>query len=175
MQAGVTARHAGAGRVPLVGQHRPGERMRLAGAVVETGAMASMPIVSFTPNANVTRLPGGGRCVVGTIGPTGRRRWGPPCCLTTAEYEQAIGLDWYRLDPQPGLPPRPPPPHDPADRILRRGARGPCGPLVGGRLAARAEETDAHGPVLRSYDHWGTEVGEVVHHATWLENKADLV
>ena len=91
-----------------------------------------------------------------------------------AEFEQAIGLDWYRVDPNLSflldrhLP-------DPTDRAFAEEQVAPFGPLVGRVLAARAEETDAHGPVLRRYDRSGLEVGEVVHHPTWLENKADLV
>ena len=91
-----------------------------------------------------------------------------------AEYEQAMGLDWYRLDPNLSflldrhLP-------DPDDRRFAEEHVAPYGPLVGCTLAPRAEETDAHGPVLARYDRWGLEVDEVVHHPTWLQNKADLV
>lgn len=91
-----------------------------------------------------------------------------------AEFDQAIGLDWYRLDPNLSflldhyLP-------DPADRAFAEEQVAPYGPLVGCTLAPRAEETDAHGPVLRRYDRWGVETDEIVHHPTWLENKADLV
>lgn len=91
-----------------------------------------------------------------------------------AEHEQAIGLDWYRLDPNLGflldryLA-------DPDDRAFAEEHVGAFGPLVGQTIAARAEETDAHGPVLRRYDHWGQEIDEVVHHPTWTQNKADLV
>lgn len=91
-----------------------------------------------------------------------------------AEYEQGAGLDWYRLDPNLSflldryLP-------DPDDRAFAEAQVAPYGPLVGTVLAPRAEETDAHGPVLNRYDRWGFEVGEVVHHPTWLQNKADLV
>ena len=91
-----------------------------------------------------------------------------------AEHEQAIGLDWYKLDPNLAflldryLP-------DPAERIFAEELVTPYGPLVGEVIAPRAEETDAHGPVLHRYDRWGTEVGEVVHSPTWLENKADLI
>jgi acyl-CoA dehydrogenase len=91
-----------------------------------------------------------------------------------AEYEQAIGLDWYALDPNLSLlldrllP-------DPEDRKFAEEHVGEFGHLVGERIAARAEVTDKHGPVLRRYDRWGREVDEVVHHPTWLENKADLV
>lgn len=91
-----------------------------------------------------------------------------------AEFQQAIGLDWYALDPNLSflldrhLP-------DPEDRKFAEDHVGAYGDLVGRTLAARAEITDAHGPVLRRYDRWGFEVDQVVHHPTWLENKADLV
>jgi acyl-CoA dehydrogenase len=91
-----------------------------------------------------------------------------------AEFEQAIGLDWYRMDPNLSflldhyLP-------DLADRAFAEGHVGRFGSLVGEVIAARAEETDKHGPVLQRYDRWGYEVDDVVHNATWTENKADLV
>ncbi|HXQ90287.1 MAG TPA: acyl-CoA dehydrogenase family protein [Acidimicrobiales bacterium] len=91
-----------------------------------------------------------------------------------AEFEQAAGLDWYRLDPNLGalldrhLP-------DPDERALAEEHVGRFGALVGQVIAPRAEVTDKHGPVLRRYDPWGQEVDEVVHHPTWNQNKADLV
>ena len=91
-----------------------------------------------------------------------------------AEFEQAAGLDWYRLDPNlTALLDR----HltEPGDRALAEEHVGRFGALVGEVLAPRAEETDKHGPVLRRYDRWGQEVDEVVHHPNWTDNKADLV
>jgi alkylation response protein AidB-like acyl-CoA dehydrogenase len=91
-----------------------------------------------------------------------------------AEFDGAIGLDWYRMDPNLSflldryLP-------DPADRAFAEDQVGRFGSLVGQVIAPRAEETDKHGPVLRRYDRWGYEVDEIVHHPTWTENKADLV
>ena len=91
-----------------------------------------------------------------------------------AEFDQAIGLDWYRMDPNLSflldryLP-------DPGDRAFAEDHVGRFGPLVGQVVAPRAEETDKHGPALRRYDRRGDEVDEIVHHATWTENKADLV
>ena len=72
-----------------------------------------------------------------------------------AEFEQAIGLDWYRDRPEPGVPARPAPPR-PGRAGLRRGARRAvrCR-WWAGTIAPRAEETDKHGPVLRRYDRWG--------------------
>ncbi|HEX4244399.1 MAG TPA: acyl-CoA dehydrogenase family protein [Acidimicrobiales bacterium] len=91
-----------------------------------------------------------------------------------AELDQAIGHDWYRLDPNLSLlldrylP-------DPDDRSFAEEHVSRYGDLVGRTLAARAELTDAHGPVLNRYDRWGYDVGEVVHHPSWLANKADLI
>jgi alkylation response protein AidB-like acyl-CoA dehydrogenase len=91
-----------------------------------------------------------------------------------AELDQAVGHDWYALDPNLALlldrhlP-------DPDDRAFAEEHVAPYGSLIGRAVALRAEETDAHGPVLRRYDRWGREVDEVVHHHTWIDNKADLV
>ncbi|MGH8995502.1 MAG: acyl-CoA dehydrogenase family protein, partial [Acidimicrobiales bacterium] len=91
-----------------------------------------------------------------------------------AEHAQAIGLDWYTLDPNLSflldkhLP-------DPDDRKFAELHVSEYGELVGKTLAARAEITDANGPVLHRYDRWGFDVGEVAHHPSWTANKADLV
>jgi acyl-CoA dehydrogenase len=91
-----------------------------------------------------------------------------------AQFDQAIGLDWYEMDPNLSflldlyLP-------DPADRSFAEEQVARFGALVGQVIAPRAEETDHHGPVLRRYDRWGYEVDEVEHHPTWTANKADLV
>jgi alkylation response protein AidB-like acyl-CoA dehydrogenase len=91
-----------------------------------------------------------------------------------AEYDQAIGLDWYEVDPNLRqlldrlLP-------DTTERAKAEGIVARFGPLVGQQVAVRAEETDKHGPQLRPWDRWGLPANQVVHHPTWLENKADLV
>ncbi len=91
-----------------------------------------------------------------------------------AAYEEATGLDWYALDPNLSLlldrflP-------DPGERAFAEEHVAPYGALVGRTLAPRAEESDAHGPVLERYDRWGLDVGRVVHHPTWTANKADLI
>jgi hypothetical protein len=90
------------------------------------------------------------------------------------QYERATGLDWYSLDPNLSLlldrllP-------DPDERAFAEQHASSFGRLVGTRIAPRAEETDKHGPVLRRYDNWGREIDEIVHHPSWIENKADLV
>ena len=91
-----------------------------------------------------------------------------------ATYEQAIGLDWYEVDPNlRWLLDR----HldDDGDRSFAEEHVRRFGELCGGPIAARAEITDKHGPALARYDRWGREVDDVVHHPSWLENKADLV
>ncbi|HUZ09915.1 MAG TPA: acyl-CoA dehydrogenase family protein [Acidimicrobiales bacterium] len=91
-----------------------------------------------------------------------------------AALHGAVGNDWFELDPNLSflldrhLP-------DPADRTFAEEQVAPYGALVGITIAPRAEETDAHGPVLRRYGPWGDEVGDVVHHPTWLASKADLI
>jgi acyl-CoA dehydrogenase len=91
-----------------------------------------------------------------------------------ATYDQAIGLDWYAVDPNlrflldRHLP-------DADDRAFAEEHVARFGPLCGGPVAARAEVSDKHGPLLARYDRWGREVDAVVHHPTWLESKADLV
>ncbi|MBV8161246.1 MAG: acyl-CoA dehydrogenase family protein, partial [Acidimicrobiia bacterium] len=91
-----------------------------------------------------------------------------------ATYDEAIGLDWYAVDPNLRsildrlLP-------DPTDRAFAEDVVAEYGGLVGGPIARRAEITDQNGPVLQRWDHWGREADRVAHHPTWLENKADLV
>lgn len=91
-----------------------------------------------------------------------------------AELESAIGLDWYALDPNLRLlldrllP-------DPEDRAFAEEHVATYGTLCGGPLAARAEITDKHGPVLVRHDRWGHEIDTIEHHPTWVESKADLV
>ena len=91
-----------------------------------------------------------------------------------AEYEQAIGLDWYAADPNLRLlldrllP-------DSDDRLFAEDVVSRYGVLVGQKIAANAEATDKHGPVLARYDRWGNDVGLVEHSATWMGNKAELI
>jgi hypothetical protein len=91
-----------------------------------------------------------------------------------AEFDQALGLDWYQLDPNLSglldlhLP-------DIEERKLAEEHAARFGELVGKVVGPRAEITDKHGPVLSRYDKWGYEVDEVLHNQTWTDNKADLV
>jgi len=91
-----------------------------------------------------------------------------------AELDDAIGLDWYAVDPNLRqlldrlLP-------DAGDRDFAEEHVGRFGVLCGGDVARRAEITDHHPPTLVGRDRWGYEVGEIEHHPTWTETKADLV
>ena len=91
-----------------------------------------------------------------------------------ASYDEAIGLDWYEVDPNLRftldrlLP-------EPEERGFAEEVVAEYGPLVGGPIARRAEITDKSGPVLERWDHWGREADRVVHNQSWLDNKADLV
>ena len=91
-----------------------------------------------------------------------------------AEYDDAVGLDWYGVDPNLRrlldrlLP-------DPDDRAFAEEHVQAYGVLCGGDLARRADITDRHPPVLVDRDRWGFEVGAIEHHPTWTANKADLV
>ena len=91
-----------------------------------------------------------------------------------ASWGEAIGLDWYEVDPNLRLlldrllP-------DADDRAFAEDHVATYGELCGGAIARRAEITDRNGPVLERYDQWGVEVDRVVHHPTWIESKADLV
>lgn len=92
--------------------------------------------------------------------------------LDYAAFESAIGLNWYEVDPNlrflvDRLV-------SPEDRQWVEGHLQRMGALCGGPIAARAEISDKHPPVLERYDPWGTEVNRIVHHATVLETKRDL-
>ncbi|MGH9271641.1 MAG: DNA alkylation response protein, partial [Ilumatobacteraceae bacterium] len=91
----------------------------------------------------------------------------------TERYAGAVGRNWYRCDPT-------------LQQLMRRylGADGldwaeprldELGALIGGPIAARAEETDRHPPRLEKYDRWGRDVSEVVMPATFEASRRDLI
>ncbi|CAN5829089.1 MAG: acyl-CoA dehydrogenase family protein [Ilumatobacteraceae bacterium] len=91
----------------------------------------------------------------------------------TERYAGAVGRNWYRCDPT-------------LQQLMRRylGADGlawaephldELGALMGGPIAARAEETDRHPPRLEKYDRWGRDVSEVVMPATFEASRRDLI
>ncbi|HZP56980.1 MAG TPA: acyl-CoA dehydrogenase family protein [Dehalococcoidia bacterium] len=89
-----------------------------------------------------------------------------------AQYESAIGLNWYEADPNlQFLVERL---AEPGDReFVERHLRS-MGAVMGGPIAARAEVTDKNPPRLEKYDRWGNEVNAVVHHQSALDTKRDL-
>ena len=89
-----------------------------------------------------------------------------------AQYESAIGLNWYEIDPnlqqiieRLTLP---------EDREFVETRLRDMGEVMGGPIAARAEMTDKNPPRLEKYDRWGEEINTVVHHPGALETKRDL-
>ncbi|NNN22557.1 MAG: hypothetical protein HKL80_11230 [Acidimicrobiales bacterium] len=89
------------------------------------------------------------------------------------ELDQAMGNDFYTLDPNL---------RQILDRFLTGEEReiaerlaSEYGPLIGEKIAPRAEITDKNGPKLKSFDEWGYPVNEIIHSSSWIENKADLV
>ncbi len=77
-----------------------------------------------------------------------------------ADYESAIGLDWYAVDPNLRLLLDR---HllDPGDRAFAEEHVAALRDAVRRRRwPERAEVTDKHGPVLARYDRWGYEVDD---------------
>lgn len=89
-----------------------------------------------------------------------------------AQFESAIGLNWYEVDPNLQFQVRRLVDRDQqpfVEKHLRR-----MGELCGGPIARRAEVTDKHPPQLVRYDEWGNEVCRIVHHPGAIETKRDL-
>src|SRR5579884_3424181 len=99
--------------------------------------------------------------------PAKARRYDP------GRYRGAVGLNWYSCDPSLQFLVRsrlsPPALAWATPRLEEIGA------LMGGPVAARAEETDRNPPRLERYDRWGHDVGRVVMPPSFEASKADLV
>ena len=91
----------------------------------------------------------------------------------TERYAGAVGRNWYLADPT-------------LQALMRRhlGADGltwatphleRLGALMGGPIAARAEETDRNPPRLEKYDRWGRDVSEVVMPPTFEASRRDII
>jgi alkylation response protein AidB-like acyl-CoA dehydrogenase len=91
----------------------------------------------------------------------------------TERYVGAVGRNWYTSDPSLQL-------------LMRRhlGADGLAwatphlerlGELMGGPIAARAEETDRNPPRLEKYDRWGRDISEVVMPPTFEASRRDII
>jgi alkylation response protein AidB-like acyl-CoA dehydrogenase len=92
--------------------------------------------------------------------------------LDYSQFEKAIGLNWYDVDPDlQDTVRRHVAPEDfaAAEKRLRE-----VGALIGGPVAERAEMTDKNPPKLERFDRWGNEVNRVVHHPGALQTKRDL-
>jgi hypothetical protein len=88
-----------------------------------------------------------------------------------SEFDSAIGLNWYEIDPNlRALMDR----HVADDRAWAEDLLTHWGELCGGPIARRAEVVDRNPPQLKRYDEWGTETCEVVHHPDALANKRDI-
>ncbi|HYZ92341.1 MAG TPA: acyl-CoA dehydrogenase family protein [Actinomycetota bacterium] len=92
--------------------------------------------------------------------------------LDYAQFDRAIGLNWYEVDPDlQDIIRR----YVPADDFPAADARlREVGALIGGPVAERAEVTDRNPPRLERFDRWGAEVNRVVHHPGALATKRDL-
>jgi acyl-CoA dehydrogenase len=92
--------------------------------------------------------------------------------LDYSEFDKAIGLNWYEVDPDLQDTVKRYVPAEDLDaantKLMEVGA------LIGGPVAARAEMTDKNPPRLERFDQWGNEVNRVVHHPGALQTKKDL-
>jgi alkylation response protein AidB-like acyl-CoA dehydrogenase len=87
------------------------------------------------------------------------------------QFDSAIGLNWYEIDPNlRALIDR----HVTEDRAWAEDLLVHWGELCGGPIARRAEIVDRNPPQLKRYDEWGNEVCEVVHHPDAIANKRDI-
>jgi len=99
--------------------------------------------------------------------PERRRRY------DTSRFTGAVGRNWYDCDPTlqflMGM-------HlDDAQLAWATPHLRRAGALMGGPVAARAEETDRCPPTLERYDRWGHEVGRVVLPHSFVASRADLL
>ncbi len=88
------------------------------------------------------------------------------------DFESAIGLNWYEVDPNL---------QQLMHRLLKPADLEWCEPelrrigaLIGGPIAARAEVTDKNPPRLVKFDRSGEQVDEIVHHPGAVATKRDV-
>ena len=91
----------------------------------------------------------------------------------TERYAGAVGRNWYTSDPSLQLM---------MHRHLGTGGVAwatpyleRLGALMGGPIAARAEETDRNPPRLEKYDRWGHDVSEVMMPPTFEASRRDII
>ncbi len=91
----------------------------------------------------------------------------------TERFDGAVGRNWWTCDPSLQFLMRR---HLGADGLAWAAPRlEQLGELMGGPIAARAEETDRHPPRLEKYDRWGRDVSEVVMPLTFEASRRDLI
>ncbi|MGV9308183.1 acyl-CoA dehydrogenase family protein [Nonomuraea sp. NPDC003727] len=97
---------------------------------------------------------------------------GPSGRYDTARYQGAAGRDWWSCDPSLQLLMR---------RHLGEGYDWAAphlsrlGALMGGPIAAHAEETDRNPPRLEKYDKWGRDISQVVMPPSFLAAREALM
>jgi len=92
--------------------------------------------------------------------------------LDYSQFDKAIGLNWYEVDPDLQDTVKR---YVPAEDLDAANAKlMEVGALIGGPVAERAEMTDKNPPRLDRFDQWGNEVNRVVHHPGALQTKKDL-
>ena len=91
----------------------------------------------------------------------------------TSRYRSAVGLNWYRCDPTLQFIVRS---HLEPDALSWAEPRlDGVGALMGGSVAAWAEETDRNPPRLEKYDRWGRDVSAVVVPDSFARSKQTLL
>ena len=91
----------------------------------------------------------------------------------TERFDGAVGRNWWTCDPSLQFLMRR---HLGADGLAWAAPRlEQLGELMGGPIAARAEETDRHPPRLEKYDRWGRDVSQVVMPLTFEASRRDLI
>jgi acyl-CoA dehydrogenase len=88
------------------------------------------------------------------------------------DFDSAIGLNWYEIDPNLQQLMRRM--LEPADLEWCEPELRKFGALCGGPIAARAEVSDRNPPELVKFDRWGEPLDEIVHHPGALATRSDV-
>src|SRR5271156_5431011 len=87
----------------------------------------------------------------------------------TGNYRGAVGLNWYRTDPNLQLTMAY---HLPPDELaVVEPHLSAIGELMGGPVARWAEQTDRNPARLERYDRWGHDISQVVQPTSFIESK----
>lgn len=88
------------------------------------------------------------------------------------EFDAAIGLNWYEVDP--ALQARVADVCPPEDLGWATDKLTSLGELIGGRVARNADIIDANPPRLVAYDRWANDANRIEHHPAALDSKRAL-